>query len=300
MLCFLLLVGSFFRAPFSFALEVAITMDDPMVEQSDLTSFVEVNQSILDTLARHQLKAYLFVCGERVDSELGRGILNEWDEAGHGLGDHTYSHLDFGTASVTLKKFLADGDRNERVLKHVRNRVPYFRFPFLHEGDTKAKRDGAREYLKKRRLRNGYVTIDASDWAISARLVKAQNQGSKALSKYRDFYIKHILDRVQYYDNLAKKLFKREIKHTLLLHHNVLNALFLGDLLDAMKKKGIRLIDAENAYQDPVYKQSPYIVPAGQSLIWALAKATPVLAGGLRYPGEDEIYEKKAMDSAGL
>ena len=41
-------------------------------------------------------------------------------------------------------------------------------------------------------------------------------------------------------------------------------------------------------------------VPAGESLIWALAKETGRFNEQLRYPGEDEEYEKPKLDELGL
>jgi hypothetical protein len=44
----------------------------------------------------------------------------------------------------------------------------------------------------------------------------------------------------------------------------------------------------------------PKIVPAGESLIWALAKETGKFDKVLRYPGEDSEYENAKMDKLGL
>ncbi|MBO9666968.1 MAG: polysaccharide deacetylase, partial [Bdellovibrio sp.] len=118
------------------------------------------------------------------------------------------------------------------------------------------------------------------------------------LDKYREFYLKHIWDRSQYYSKLAKKTVGRDIKHTVLLHHNLTTALFLDDLLRMYKQKGWKVIDADKAFQDPVYDRQPNNVPAGESIIWALAKEKGDTS--LRYPAEDSVYEKDEMDRLGL
>jgi hypothetical protein len=92
----------------------------------------------------------------------------------------------------------------------------------------------------------------------------------------------------------------RSVKHTLLLHHNVLNGLFLGDLLRMFRSKGWGLIDAEEAYTDQVFSAAPKVVPAGQSIIWSLAKETGKFDQVLRYPAEDGDYEKPRMDALNL
>ena len=66
------------------------------------------------------------------------------------------------------------------------------------------------------------------------------------------------------------------------------------------KARGWKLIDAARAFQDPVFTSAPKIVPAGESLIWALAKESGKFDGALRYPGEDGEYEKEKMDQLGL
>jgi hypothetical protein len=66
------------------------------------------------------------------------------------------------------------------------------------------------------------------------------------------------------------------------------------------KTKGWKLIDAEEAFTDPVFNSEPQVAPAGESLIWALAKETGKFESLLRYPAEDSVYEKPKMDALGL
>jgi hypothetical protein len=46
-----------------------------------------------------------------------------------------------------------------------------------------------------------------------------------------------------------------------------------------------------------VYKSQPDILPAGESVLWALAKQHNL--PGLRYPAEDDVYEKPILDRLG-
>src|ERR1051325_4360980 len=60
--------------------QVCLTMDDPKVEDSPLMSADEINRGILQAMKAHSnLKAALFVCGRRVDSEAGKKLLAAWD-----------------------------------------------------------------------------------------------------------------------------------------------------------------------------------------------------------------------------
>ena len=64
--------------------------------------------------------------------------------------------------------------------------------------------------------------------------------------------------------------------------------------------KGWKSIDAQTAFADPIFNSEPNIAPAGESLVWALAKETGKYEKELRYPGEDGKYEAAKMDALGL
>ena len=278
--------------------QIAITMDDPQVKPAYGLSAVELNRRILDALDKHKIKADLFVCGMRVDSPEGKQLLGTWNDAGHTLGNHSYSHMFLPSSKVTLAAYCDDIAKGEAVVSGYPQFKKRFRYPFFKEGDTLEKRDGVRKFLADRGYIHGRATIDASDWAIDDRLTKRVAQDPKAdLSKYRQFYLDHLWERAQFYDDLAIKALGRRPAHTILLHHRLLNALFLGDVLDMFQKRGWEPISAEKAYEERIYQRQPNILPAGESLVWALAKETGKFEWVLRYPGEDDTYENPKMDS---
>lgn len=279
--------------------EITITIDDPNTTVTPKLEWQERNNALLKTLKKHHVKAALFVCGMRVADSNGRDLLKQWDDQGHMICNHSYSHLYFNSKSNSFKKFRADFNKGDSIIKPYRNYAKYFRFPYLKEGNTVEKRDSMRVFMSQTNYKNGAVTIDASDWYIDAEIAKALKENPDAdLSPYKNYYIQHILDRATYYDSLAVQLFNRPVKHTLLLHHSLLNALFLDDLLSALKKKGWKLIDAQTAFKDPVFEKTPNIVPCGESIIWQCAKTSATLSQSLRYPGEDSEYEKIPLEEA--
>ncbi|HYE15007.1 MAG TPA: polysaccharide deacetylase family protein [Pyrinomonadaceae bacterium] len=279
--------------------EVAITMDDFNVFDTPYLSAPDRNRRILNALAGHRLKAAMFVAAKFVEAEPNMRLLREWGERGHVVANHTFSHPWYPGKS--FDEFSRDVLRAEEVLKAVPGYRKWFRFPFLKEGATPEQRDRMRAFLRERGYRNGHVTIDASDWYVDQRLRERLKKEPKAdTAPYRDFYLSHIAERARYYDGLARRALGRPVKHTLLIHHNVLNGLFLGDLLRMFEREGWKLIDADDAYKDPVFEREPKIAPAGESLVWALAKESGKFEGELRYPGEDGEYEKARMDALGL
>jgi hypothetical protein len=145
------------------------------------------------------------------------------------------------------------------------------------------------------------VTVDASDWYYDNRLrERLQKEPGFDPARFRQPYLDHIWDRATYYDGLARRALGRTVPHTLLIHYNLLNSLFLGDVLEMFRSKSWKLIDAVEAYADPVFTRAPRTVPAGESLIWALAKESGRFEAELRYPGEDDVYEQPILDRLGL
>jgi peptidoglycan/xylan/chitin deacetylase (PgdA/CDA1 family) len=280
--------------------EIAITIDDfDLNASTPLLDPDARNALILDTLRAMRVQAAAFVCGKRVDNPDGRRRLALWSDAGHMLANHTYSHWHYPGSD--FEKFSADVLQAEAVIASYPTFRKWFRFPYLKEGATAEQRDRMRAFLKAHGYRMGYVTVDASDWAIDARLRKRLAEDPHAaLDVYRAFYLEHLWDRTLFYDRLAREVLHRPVKHTLLLHHNLAAALFLPDLLQMYAKRGWRIIDAETAFQDPLFASEPDILPAGESILWAMAKQSGRFADLLRYPAEDEVYERRRMDELRL
>ena len=281
--------------------QISITMDDFNWQNAVYQSAVARNRSILSTLNAHSIKAALFVVGRNVENEEGQQLLDEWNKAGHLIGNHTYSHQNLNSPSMKLETYTADIAKGEALLKTFSRFQKYFRFPMLKEGDTAAKRDGVRTFLSEHGYRVGHVTIDTSDWVITSRLSdRLAKDPSADVKPFRDFYLEHMWDRAQYYDSLARRVLGRPVKHTILMHYNLLNGLVLGDLIEMFKSKGWKFIDASEALADPVFSAKPEVLPAGESIVWALAKANATIAPSLKYPAEDGNDVVEQMKKLGL
>jgi peptidoglycan/xylan/chitin deacetylase (PgdA/CDA1 family) len=277
---------------------VAITMDDFAPLAADERTAEARTRSILAALRAHSIKAGLFVVGKNVESALGQRLLKLWDDEGHLIGNHTYSHRDYTTTEFA--DYTADVLRCELLIKDRSRFRRLFRFPYLKEGKTADTRDRMRSWLANRGYKNGAVTIDASDWYIDERMLnKLSTTPSADTRPYRDYYLQHILNRSIHYDGLATRVAGRGVSHTLLVHHNMLNSLYLGDILEQYKRRGWRLIDAEQAFDDPVFNELPKVLPAGESLALALALQSGKTRRE-RYPAEDGDYEAPKMDRLGL
>src|SRR5437588_1082537 len=211
--------------------QLAITIDDFNLFGAPGSIAEKRNRALLEALRAHSnLKAAAFICGRNIDSEVGRSIVKEWGEAGHIIANHTYSHWFYPNHS--FEEFAQDALRGEALIKDMPGFTKRFRFPALKEGDTIERRDKMRGFLREHGYSMGYVTVDASDWYIDQRLRARLAQKPRAdLSGYKEYYLNHLWDRARFYDGLSRRVLGRNVKHTLLIHHNVLNELFLGDVL---------------------------------------------------------------------
>lgn len=280
---------------------ISFTFDDGNINDMPGYKLEEWNTLLLGHLKKHHLKAILFSSGANKTGEKGKYILSSWNDAGHRIANHTFSHPNFGSAKTSVEMFEWELLSNDSIINAYSNNLKYFRFPYLKEGETKEKVEQFRQFMAAKGYKNGHVTIDASDWYVDSRLLKRLRENPKAdIDGFRKFYTEHLLDRAKYYESLSYDMTGRHINHVILLHHNLAAALFLDDLIDAFEKNGWAVMDADKAYSDPIFNEQPTHIPAGESLIWALAKSSGKYESKLRYPAEDGDYEQEKMDLLGL
>jgi len=94
---------------------------------------------ILDQLTERDLQAVLFVCGRNLDNEQGEKIMNSWNDAGHIIANHTYSHLNYNNPTNDFEKFRNDILRCDSLINSYDNFQKYFRFPMLKAGEQEKK-----------------------------------------------------------------------------------------------------------------------------------------------------------------
>ncbi|MEM8965266.1 MAG: polysaccharide deacetylase family protein [Bacteroidota bacterium] len=278
---------------------MSFTFDDGVTTDYPGYSFDVWNRMLLDKLDNAGINTVFFVTGHNKVNHKGKFLLKSWNDRGHQIANHTYSHPNYNRDEISTATFANEILRTDSIINDYGNYTKLFRFPYLKEGNTKGKVDSIRQFLQTQDYQNGYVTIDASDWYINSRLRKRlANDPQASVEGFKQFYLDHLYERAQFYENLSYKLMGRHIHHTLLLHHNLAAALFLDDLIAMFKAKGWKVISADKAYEDPVFDQIPNY--AGESLIYALAKDSGKFDSRLRYPAEDGKYEEEKMDRLGL
>jgi peptidoglycan-N-acetylglucosamine deacetylase len=278
---------------------LAVTIDDFDLSDTPLMSGEMRDAAIRMALRGHGVKAAGFVAGKYVDAGRSPRVLAAWSRDGHVLGNHSFSHPYYGGADPAGE--MADILKCEGLL------IPYagfrrlFRYPYLAEGKTAAGRDELRKLLRAHGYRIAPVTIDTSDWYVDARLrARLETDPQADISGYRRYWLDHLWNRATYYDGLAQEVLGHSLDHTILLHHRLATGLFLEDALSMFRSRGWRLVDASMAFEQPDLKREYATLPSGQSLVWAAAKTSGRFDSRLRYPGEDDSYEKSKMDALSL
>ncbi|QIG81313.1 polysaccharide deacetylase family protein [Stakelama tenebrarum] len=206
--------------------------------------------------------------GQIAESDGGEARIDAYVAAGHVIANHSWSHPHLNATAAA--DYLADIDRAEAWLKGREGYRPWFRYPFLDEGQAdKAKREAIREGLAQRGLSNGYVTAESSDWHIEALTVQAVRDGKAIdMDALRDFYVESHVEAAEYYDALARRTIGRSPAHVMLLHETDIAALFIDDLVAALRAKGWTIITADEAYADPIAVQAArYDTPHAQGTL---------------------------------
>ncbi|MBI3131683.1 MAG: polysaccharide deacetylase family protein [Acidobacteria bacterium] len=258
------------------AQQVALTFDDgPRTRATPKLTAGERNQALLDHLAKAGAPAALFVTlSNGADTPEGLALLKAWGAAGHRIGNHTLSHPDLNAAGTTLAAYQKELVDCDGVISQIQGYRPWFRFTFLREGNTPEKREGMRSFLKAQGWRNAYVSLDTSDWRLDERLEQVLTRTPKAdLTPIREAYVAHVKQRATAYRDLSRRLLGRDIPQVMLMHHNLLNALFLGDVVAMLRAEGWTFVDPEKAFADPVYQLQPERPAPGQSLLLSLARS---------------------------
>jgi peptidoglycan/xylan/chitin deacetylase (PgdA/CDA1 family) len=264
--------------------EVAVTFDDLPATPADLATMTEVTSHLLRSLKANRGPAIGFVNARKVEgSAAGVALLRQWLDAGFDLGNHTWSHVSID--SVPFETYRADLIRGEPVLKRLLaergrgQRLRYFRHPQLHTGPTPEIRKQLNDLLASRGYTVAPVTIDNDDYLFARVYQQARTGGDQALMKrVVDAYIPYMNDVFAHFERLSREFLGREVKQTLLLHANELNADHFDELAAMMRQRGYTFISLDRALTDPAYRMPEATSTKGISWLhrWMLAKGLPM------------------------
>ena len=261
--------------PASAQKRIALSFDDVPRQPGAFLSPDQRAEGLLSGLAAAGVEqAAFFVTTGNLDRPFGAGgekRIMMYSGAGHVVANHSHRHARL--SQMTAEEYLADVDRAAAWLRNRPNARLWFRYPFLDAGRAdKAKRDAVRAGLAARGLGHGYVTVDGADWNLEALTVAARKAGKPMdMAALRDLYVETMVGAAEFYDGLAREALGRSPAHVLLLHETDLAALFIADLVTALRKAGWEIVTADQAYADPIARARPDAPSAQGTLTEALA-----------------------------
>jgi peptidoglycan/xylan/chitin deacetylase (PgdA/CDA1 family) len=282
-----------FSAVLAHGQQMAITFDDLPAhgEKPAGITRLDIAQSILATIKQERMPpSYGFINGKRGEEDASSpAVLNAWRAAGQPLGNHTWSHVDFDKA--TPEQFEADAAKVEPRLKQLMGDEDWhwFRYPFLHEGDTVPKRRAARAWLAANGYKIAEVSMDFGDYLWNAPYARCMDKhDDTSIRRLHDSYLS-VAD--QYYGvfrQLSQMVYGRDVKYVLLMHVGAFDAKMLPELLALYRSKGVTFISLPSAISDPAYRDDPDIgEPTGGAFLELMMKKKK-----LAFPENSKPYKE--------
>jgi peptidoglycan-N-acetylglucosamine deacetylase len=232
---------------------------------------LEFMRDIVSALrAAHAPSVYGLVNAKGIDdAPENREILRLWRSAGLLLGNHTLSHIDLN--AHTVAEFEQDLLADEPTLRSVAGSSDWhwFRYPYLHMGDTIEKRHAAAAMLRQHGYRTAQVTINFNDWAFHEPYARCVGRSDPAaIAWLKETYMAQASASIDAAQKASRLAYGRDIRHVMLLHAGGFNAVMLPSLFALLKERGFQLVTLEEAESDPAYAAEPdLVVPSGATLL---------------------------------
>jgi peptidoglycan/xylan/chitin deacetylase (PgdA/CDA1 family) len=281
--------------------KMAITFDD-LPAHSALPpgeTRLEVATKVIASLRDAQAPpTYGFVNAVRIEEHpADAAVLRAWRDAGNPLGNHTWSHMNLN--QNTLEAFEAEVTRNEPTLqesmntKNMKEDWHWFRFPYLAEGDTPAKRAGIRTFFQQHGYKIAGVTMSFGDYLWNEPYARCRAKGDdKAVAMLETTYLAAADESITYYRGLSRTLFDRDIPYVLLMHIGAFDAEMLPRLLQLYRSRGFQFVTLEEAESDEFYREDTdlSLPPGPDSLEQAMsARHLPVPPHAAPVPQFDNL-----------
>jgi peptidoglycan/xylan/chitin deacetylase (PgdA/CDA1 family) len=260
--------------------EVAVTFDD-LPAMPGNARLLEINRKLVESITRHKVPAVGFVNEGRLfvpgETESRIALLRLWLDAGLELGNHTFSHIQIDNNS--LAAYQEDVIRGEKVTKKLLQekgmKLRFFRHTQLRTGPTPEYERDLNHFLASRGYKVAPVTLDSQEWVYAAAYAAARRHNDlQNVNRIAQEYLKFMEEIFAFFEQLSTDLLGYEVKQTLLLHANELNADHFDALAEMMKRRGYRFISLEEALKDPAYQLPTAHTRQGLSWLhrWMMAR----------------------------
>lgn len=289
----LILVALIAGAPAFAQKRIALTFDDVPRHPGATYTPAERTVALIAALERAGVdQAAFFVTTGNLEQDFGAGgedRITAYVAAGHVIANHSYSHSHL--REVEPADYVADLDRAEVWLRGRPGYRPWYRFPYLDEGEDVRRRDAVRAALRERGLANGYVTVDLWDWWFDDQVNQAAAAGRPIdRDALRMMFVRSVVEAANFADELAVRALGRSPAHVLLLHESDVTTQFVADFVAALRAEGWEIITADEAFADPIAQIEPDTLMLGGGRIAAIAHARGLADGELHSRWTNEAF----------
>jgi peptidoglycan-N-acetylglucosamine deacetylase len=265
-------------------LKVALTFDDlplngalPLGKKPS-----DFARDTIEVLKKHRIPAsYGFINAIQLERNPdGAKALQTWVAGGHPLANHTYNHLDLTKNSI--EDFQREILRNEPALELLmppgkkiqkgKHEWRWFRYPYLHEGDTLEKRRAVRTFLANNDYRIAQTTLDFEDYLWNSAHARCwQNKDEDSIAWLRQSYRTAAREFIRFGRDNSRTVFGRDIHHVMLLHLGSFSSHILPDLFRILDEEGFEIVTLEEAQSDAAYDYDPDFAEARGGTLVELA-----------------------------
>jgi peptidoglycan/xylan/chitin deacetylase (PgdA/CDA1 family) len=269
--------------------EVAVTFDDlPEAYaggQGDVARMREVTKKLVQSIKANNVPAIGFVnegkLYQRGEVDARIELLRMWLDAGLELGNHNFSHAYIDRVPLAAyQEEIVRGETVTRMLLRERGlKLKYYRHTELKTGPTPEHKRALEQFLAERGYTIAPVTIHNHDFVFARLYSDAKARGDRAtMKRIADAYVPYMESMFEFFENLSGGFLGYEVKQTLVLHVNELNADYFDDLVRMMKRRGYSFITLGEALKDKAYLLPDAQLANGPSWIarWMAAKGMDV------------------------
>lgn len=259
--CALIILLGFIGYQSAWATDVAITVDDLPISGPlpPNTTRMDLAKQMLAVFKKHHIKeVYGFINGGVTSSSQGMAVFKVWVDDGQLLGNHTYTHENL--AKMSSQAYIQNIKKNDPILmKMMGNKdYKYFRYPFLAEGNTAAKRDAVRNYLASQGYKIAPVTVDFADYQFNPSYVRCLRKNNlNGAAWVEQNFIQQSVSALQRAQATSQFLFHRDMKQILLIHPGACDVKALDKMLTAYENHGVKFVSLPVAMSDDAYKINP-------------------------------------------
>ena len=253
--------------------QVALTFDDMPAagELSPGETRAAIATRLANELRANHIKGvYGFVNAVGLDQDPDmQQALGIWVAKGMRIGNHTWSHPELSSDSAS--GYEQEIAMDEPALRQFAQGHDWhwFRFPYLEEGDTVAKREDVRHWLQAHGYHVAEVTLNFNDdeWSDPYDRCLAKHD-TAGIAWPEQSYMENAAEFIRVGRQEEQIAFGHEVPNVLLLHETAFTTLMLPRLVGLLRQEGFRFTDLRKVERNRVYAKDPATgFPDGGSLL---------------------------------